>query len=209
MEAASVPALCASLENRESFFRRVASRWPIGSVHYALIERAYHTAKDALRGIEREEGVRYFEHPRHVALILLDELGCEDAYAVCLALLHDVIEENPDQWNVERVGTEFGPIIAEDLRVLTKPREMWKRTDCGLSYHASFWYASRRVATVKLADRYHNLTTLRYCSLAKQLRKREETRTHYLPLAQYWGVLAREIELLLEMPPELRLEGIP
>jgi (p)ppGpp synthase/HD superfamily hydrolase len=199
----------ASLENRESFFRRVSLRWSPASPPYALIERAYNTSKEALRGIEREEGVRYFEHARGVALVLLDRLACEDAYAICLALLHDVIEENERQWSIERVREEFGDILAEGVAMLTKPHEMWRLTDCGLSYHASFWYAPRRVATVKLADRYHNLTTLQYCSLAKQLRKREETRTHYLPLAQYWGVLAHEIQVLLDTPPELRLEGAP
>ncbi|MDB5194985.1 MAG: (p)ppGpp synthetase SpoT/RelA [Parcubacteria group bacterium] len=210
METASVPTdLRALLENRESFFRRVGRLWPEGSAQYELIARAYCTAKEALRGIEREEGVRYFEHARGVALVLLDRLNCDDAYAICLALLHDIVEENPSEWNVPRVREEFGDILGEGIAMLTKPQEMWKLTDCGLAYHASFWHAPRRVATVKLADRFHNLTTLCFCSLAKQLRKREETRTHYLPLAQYWGVLAREIELLLDTPPELRLEGIP
>lgn len=196
-----------SIENRERFFKRISGRWQPESPQHFLIEKAYASAKEALRGIEREEGVRYFEHARGVALILLDMLNCDDYYAICIALLHDVIEENPDEWCVERVQSEFGDIIAEGVRMLTKPKNM--RTECGLHYHASFWYASRRVATVKLADRYHNLLTLRFCSLAKQLRKREETRKHYLPLAHYWGVLGNEIQALLETPPELRLEGIP
>jgi GTP pyrophosphokinase len=199
----------ASVENRESFFARVSAQWPETTPQYALIERAYDTAKEALRGIEREEGVRYFEHPRDVAIILLDQLRSDDAYAICLALLHDVIEENPDAWSVERVRSEFGDIIASDIALLTKPKDMEELMWCGLLYHASFWYAPRRVATVKLADRYHNLTTLRYCSLAKQLRKREETRKNYLPLARYWNVLAYEMELLLDTPPILHLEGIP
>ncbi len=198
-----------SFENRESFFRRVAARWSEESREFLLIASAYDAAKNALRGLKREEGVRYFEHPRTVALILLDTLGSRDAYAICLALLHDVIEENPDEWNDERMRVEFGDLLAQEIQFLTKPKDLWRLTDCGLSYHASFWYASRRVATVKLADRYHNLTTLRYCSLPKQLRKRDETRTHYLPLARFWGVLADEIEMLLDTPPELRLQGIP
>jgi guanosine-3',5'-bis(diphosphate) 3'-pyrophosphohydrolase len=207
--ASNVAHRWSALENRERFFERIAKEWPPDSPQYRLIERAYDTAKEALRGIEREEGVRYFEHARGVALILLDHLGIYDPATLCLALLHDVVEENPDEWSVERVRLEFGDIIGDGEAMLTKPKEMWKLTDCGLAYHGSFWYAPRRVATVKLADRYHNLQTLRYCSLAKQLRKREETRKHYLPLARFWNILAREIEMLLEEPPELRLEGIP
>lgn len=209
METASLTGSRATLENRESFFKRINSRWSKDSREYELIEQAYDTAKEALRGVTREDGTRYFEHPRSVALILIDVLESTDAYAICLALLHDVIEENETEWSVERVRDEFGEIIAQDIASITKPHDIWSLTDCGLSYHASFWYASRRVATVKLADRYHNLLTLRNCSLVKQLRKREETRAHYLPLAQFWGVLAHEIEVLLEMPPELRLDGIP
>lgn len=210
MEQASLfPYAGATLENRESFFRRISPHWDIESPHYQLIQKAYDTAKEALRGIEREEGIRYFEHARCVALILLDTLSIHDPTTISLALLHDVVEENPDEWSIERVRMEFGDIIGDGEAMLTKPNEMWKLTDCGLAYHGSFWYAPRRVATVKLADRYHNLKTLRYCSLAKQLRKREETRLHYLPLARFWNVLAREIEMLLEEPPELRLEGIP
>jgi GTP pyrophosphokinase len=197
------------LENRERFFARIERLWSPDSSSFQLIERAYDTAKEALRGIEREEGVRYFEHARGVALVLLDRLCTNDAIAVALALLHDVVEENPNEWDVERIQSEFGDIIAHEVHMLTKPRSIWELTEWGLLYHASFWYAPRRVVTVKLADRYHNLTTLHYCSLAKQLRKREETRIHYLPLARYWNVLAREIEALLDEPPELRLEGIP
>lgn len=197
---------CA-LENRETFFFRIKTRWGEGGFAYLQILKAYDLAKEALRGIEREEGVRFFEHARGVALILLDVLKTDDPGAVCLALLHDVIEENPTEWNLERIRTEFDERITEGLAMLTKPTDD-APTAVGLAYHGSFWYASRRVATVKLADRYHNLLTLRFCSLAKQLRKREETRTHYLPLARYWGVLAREMELLLDTPPELRLEGI-
>ncbi len=195
------------VENRERFFRRIADRWGEGSGAYLLILAAYDAAKEALRGIEREEGVRFFEHARGVALILLDVLGTEDPGAVCLALLHDVIEENPGAWSVDRVRREFGDRLADQLAFITKPPAADALTAVGLAYHASFWYASRRVATVKLADRYHNLLTLRFCSLAKQLRKRDETRVHYLPLAKYWGVLAREMELELEKPPELRLTG--
>ncbi|MDB5189669.1 MAG: (p)ppGpp synthetase SpoT/RelA [Parcubacteria group bacterium] len=198
-----------TLENRESFFNRIRSIWPEESPQYRLVLLSYDTAKDALRGIEREEGVRYFEHARSVALILIDRLRVDDSVAISLALLHDVIEENSTQWSLARVQDLFGAGIAEDIRLLTKPSEMMKLTDSGMSYHASFWYAPRRVATVKLADRYHNLTTLRFCSLAKQLRKRDETREHYLPLARYWGILDKEIEQILNEPPELRLEGVP
>jgi GTP pyrophosphokinase len=196
------------LENRESFFVRIAERWGAGTDAYHQVRKAYDTAKEALRGIEREEGVRYFEHARAVALILIDELRIQDAAAVCLALLHDIVEENPNAWSVERVRGEFGDRIAEGIRMLTKPAGAHELTEQGLVYHGSFWYAPRHVALVKLADRYHNLQTLRYCSLAKQLRKREETRIHYLPLAEYWGVLRKEMELLLEEPPTLVLSGV-
>lgn len=208
MDTSLSAGTCAILENRKSFFDRIALRWGEGSEAYLLILKAYNVAKEALRGIEREEGVRYFEHARGVALILLDVLRTDDPGAVCLALLHDVIEENPGQWNLARIRGEFDERIAEGLGMLTKPAAADALTDVGLAYHGSFWYAPRRVATVKLVDRYHNLLTLRFCSLAKQLRKREETRTYYLPLACYWGVLAREMELLLDTPPELRLEGV-
>jgi (p)ppGpp synthase/HD superfamily hydrolase len=145
--------LSLGVENRESFFKRIRERWSEESAAFDLIAKAYDTAKDALRGIEREEGVRYFEHARGVALILLDDLNTEDPRAICLALLHDIIEENPFEWNLNRVAEEFDEHIVEGLRILTKPPGMHTLTSVGLAYHASFWYAPRMVAVVKLADR--------------------------------------------------------
>lgn len=189
------------LENRASFFGRIARFHLVGGIEYQQIEKAYDSAKEAFRLRMRENGERYFEHARATALILIDELGITGSDALCTALLHDVIEEN-SEWTVERIEREFSTRIAQNVAIFTKPES----TDPLYGfYHMRFWFVHRTLASIKLADRLHNMRTQGACSLLKQLRKSEENRVQYLPIARFHGVLVQEFEHELNTPPHLHI----
>ncbi len=186
-------------ENRESFFYRIALIFPKHDPRYQMIDRAYNTAKDAFRGIYREDGERYFEHLRAVALILIDYLRVRDHNLIVAALLHDIVEDI-NTWSIERVGLEFGGEAALLVEWLTKPKESvgFSKKESDLVYHKRFALAPREFFLIKLPDRLHNLITLWACSTEKMLRKIEETKRYYLPYAEKHLILLHEIEEAIE-----------
>ena len=82
-----VKSLLRQAENREKFFKRIASFLAPSDPRYQLIEKAYKYAKNAFRGRERKDGGRYFEHLRAVALILIDYFRIRDHVLIVAALL--------------------------------------------------------------------------------------------------------------------------
>lgn len=183
-------------ENRTSFFETVSWYFPRGSADYRLIERAYDTAKDAFREEKREDGERYFEHLRAVALIVMRYMRVRDANVIAAALLHDIVEDIKN-WSQERVTLEFNQEVGELVWWVSKPslslfggnKEARNRM-----YHQNLSRAPRKALLIKLADRLHNLLTLWNCEQEKQQRKVDETQHFYLPLAEEQFVLVHEIE---------------
>jgi hypothetical protein len=142
---------------------------------------AYAFAKEAHRGQWRRSGVRYFEHPKAVAAILL-QLGVRDPDTICAALLHDVVEDCGV--TVSQIETRFGIQVARCVRLVSKT---------GLTeaqYFARLVRANEPGAwKVKLADRLHNLSTLTddpskqaWCN-QKKLEQVIETRTSVMDIA--------------------------
>jgi (p)ppGpp synthase/HD superfamily hydrolase len=160
------------------------------------IENAYNTAKDAFREIERENGERYFEHLRCVALILMVYLRVRDANVIAAALLHDIIEDIKN-WSQERIATHFNQIVGELVWWVSKPsitsfdgdKEARNR-----AYHQNLTRAPRNALLIKLADRLHNLITLWGMSVEDQKRKISETQDFFLPIAENEIILIHEIE---------------
>lgn len=141
------------------------------------VETAYVLAKYGHRGQERDDGTRYFEHPKSVAHILIEELKINDAQTIVMALLHDVLEDT-HILSPYRIELNFGKEVVVGLKLLTKkPKEGYlKRLST---------YGDNKVIMVKLCDRLHNLRTLKHCSKEKQREQIEETRRHMLPLAKF------------------------
>lgn len=182
--------------SREAFFQVVDRFFPKGNADYRLIEQAYSTAKDAFREIERENGERYFEHLRAVALILMVYLRVRDANAIAAALLHDIVEDIPG-WNQERLAVEFSQTVAEYVWWVSKPsldRFGGNKEARNRAYHQTLGQAPRMPLLIKLCDRLHNLLTLWDTPLAKQKRKVQETQDFYLSIAEAQIVLIHEME---------------
>jgi GTP diphosphokinase / guanosine-3',5'-bis(diphosphate) 3'-diphosphatase len=142
------------------------------------VETAYAFSKYAHRGQERASGVRYFEHPKAVAWIIVDELRFIDWSMIAMALLHDVLEDTY-LLSRRRMEINFGRDVAVGIQLLSK-----QKNDAHLEYIDRLrTYGSWQTMVVKMADRLHNLRTLDACEPAKRARKRAETREHYLPIA--------------------------
>jgi len=141
----------------------------------SMVNLAYRLSKYGHQGQRRDDGSRYFDHPRAVTTILL-EVGITDEDVLVAGLLHDVVE---DSFIVtfDDLAHIFGERASVLIRLVTKER--------GLSvqaYYARLAAGPSEAIVVKLADRLHNMDTLHLCTREKQFRKLAETRALVLPL---------------------------
>lgn len=187
-------------ENRETFLKRIALIYPRSDPRFKSIEHAYNLMKDAFRGVAREDGQRYFEHLRAVALILVEYLRVRDHRLIIAALCHDSVED-VEYWTINRVEQEFGEYVARLVDYLTRPNkaEYPDKAQRDHVYHSRFRAAPREFFLIKLADRLHNILTLDACPEEKRERKLEETRHYYLPYAEEQLILLHELEEAVEL----------
>ncbi|MBU2329969.1 HD domain-containing protein, partial [Patescibacteria group bacterium] len=162
----------------------------------ALIEKAYEFAKKAHEGHTRYSGEPYFIHPAAVAKHLA-ELGM-DSRTIAAALLHDAIEDA--MATPEEVESLFGSEVLFLVEGVTK---LGKHKYQGGERHAESLRrllvatsADIRVLIIKLADRYHNMSTLEHVPEAKRKRIALETLEIFAPIADRLGMgsLKRELE---------------
>lgn len=162
----------------------------------ALIQKAYDFAKNAHKDHKRYSGEPYFIHPAATAKILA-ELGM-DAPTIAAGLLHDAIEDtHVEDTEVEK---EFGPTVLFLVEGVTK---LGAHKYHGQERHAESLRrllvatsADVRVLIIKLADRYHNMTTIEHVPSEKRKRIALETLEIYAPLADRLGMgrMKRDLE---------------
>jgi (p)ppGpp synthase/HD superfamily hydrolase len=170
------------LENKATFFARLESR--LSPSELTVIRGAYYLAKYGHRAQLRQERdavtgkqLRYFEHVRRVALILMDEASCFEPSLICAALLHDSIEDT-DDINAEIIELFFGRGVAQYVQLLTKTTDKLGQP----SYIDKLFSAPWQVVLIKACDRLDNLRSLHECPKAFQEKQIKETREKYLPL---------------------------
>lgn len=174
------------MENREKFLDRL--RQPPASALFssedvARIEMAYDMAKYAHRAQERKDGERYFEHPRRVALWLMDGLELYDLPAVVAALLHDAYEDSPQYVSPDKVRVLGGLEAERMIRLLSKvPKQGYVER---LRRHADW-----KTLAIKLCDRYDNVSSLENATVEFQRKQIDETRDVYLPLFEHLRTIA-------------------
>ncbi len=161
------------------------------------IERAFNIADEAHKQQRRRSGEPYIIHPIAVARILAD-MGM-DADSVCAALLHDVVEDTPT--TSEEIREMFGADVEHLVDGVTKlgqiPLSASKEEEQSENIRKMFLAMSRdiRVVIIKLADRVHNMRTLRFMPEEKQRYKARETLEIYAPIAHRLGIRAFKEEL--------------
>ena len=161
-----------------------------------LIRRAYEYAKENHGDQCRKSGEPYMIHPMHVAYIL-SELGLDDE-TLCAALLHDVVEDTPKTH--EDLVKDFGITIAEMVAGVTKLGKLRYTTqeeEQVENYRKMFLAMGKdiRVILIKLADRLHNMRTLKFLSRERQIANAKETKDLYAPLANRLGIYSLKWEL--------------
>ncbi|GHU62113.1 GTP pyrophosphokinase [Clostridia bacterium] len=161
----------------------------------ALIEKAYDVAKKAHIGQQRKSGESYIIHPLCVALLLTDLKMDKETLAA--ALLHDAVEDT--YVTLSDIQKEFGKEIAILVDGVTKLTHisMDKMDNQAENLRKMFLAMSKdiRVIMVKLADRLHNMRTLKYMTEAKQKEKAKETMEIYAPIAHRLGIAKIKVEL--------------
>lgn len=167
------------------------------SADLSMIEKAFNIAYHAHKEQKRKSGEPYIIHPLCVGIILADlEL---DKETIVAGLLHDVVEDTV--MTTEEIAHEFGDEVALLVDGVTKLGQLSYSTDKielqAENLRKMFLAMAKdiRVILIKLADRLHNMRTLKYMKEVKQKEKARETMEIYAPIAQRLGISKIKVEL--------------
>jgi GTP pyrophosphokinase len=175
---------------------------PLAAVHrelhpkadLGLLQFAYDVAEEKHRNQRRKSGDPYITHPLAVATILA-ELGM-DTTTLVAALLHDTVEDT--DYSLELLSEDFGEEVAHLVDGVTK----LDKVKLGAAAEAETirkmviaMARDPRVLVIKLADRLHNMRTMRFLPPEKQARKARETLEVLAPLAHRLGMATVKWEL--------------
>jgi GTP diphosphokinase / guanosine-3',5'-bis(diphosphate) 3'-diphosphatase len=176
----------------EPLIKTVRSTHPKADLR--VVERAYDTAERFHEGQKRRSGDPYITHPLAVATILA-ELGMTPP-TLCAALLHDTVEDTP--YTLNQLRQDFGDEVAHLVDGVTKLDKVKYGAAAQAETVRKMVVAMARdirVLVIKLADRLHNMRTLRYVSATSAERTARETLEIFAPLAHRLGMNTLKWEL--------------
>lgn len=218
-EAPKILDVAPALQRRPSATRRVRARLarritaqrpgpvrqvlePLATVHrelhpkadLALLQRAYDVAEAKHVHQKRKSGDPYITHPLAVSTILA-ALGM-DTTTLVAALLHDTVEDT--DYSLACLSTDFGDVVAHLVDGVTKLDKVEFGAAAGAETIRKMVIAMARdprVLVIKLADRLHNLRTMRFMTPEHQARNARETLEVFAPLAHRLGMATIKWEL--------------
>ena len=180
----------------EKMLARVEKQHP-GGESAQLVKKAYEFAENAHMGQVRKSGEPYFIHPVSVASILTDLMI--DATTIAAGFLHDTVEDCPEV-TLDTIRAEFGDEVAQLVDGVTKLDKLDftnREEQQAESLRKMILAMSKdiRVVIIKLADRLHNMRTLRFQAENRQRAIAHETLDIYAPLAHRLGMGSVKSEL--------------
>lgn len=165
------------------------------TINSQLIIKAYEYAKEKHKKQLRKSGEPYIIHPLQVANTLA-KLGL-DTQTICAALLHDVEEDTDTTY--EDIEKEFGTEIAQIVEGVTKLNDSFETIEerQAENYKKMFIAMEKdiRIIILKLADRLHNINTLKYLKRDRQIAIAKETIELYAPIAHKLGMYDLKMQL--------------
>lgn len=170
---------------------------PVNSEGIKTIRKAFLISYEAHKTMRRVSGEPYIYHPLEVAIICAKEIGLGVTSVVC-ALLHDTVEDT--DLTLDDIEKNFGKAAANIINGLTKISSI-NEHDKSATQVENFRKMiltisdDLRVIIIKLADRLHNLRTLRHMPEVKQIKIASETLYLYAPIAHRLGLNTIKTEL--------------
>lgn len=161
-----------------------------------IIKRAYYYADNLHSGQKRQSGEPYIIHPLNVAYILASMHADRDT--ICAGLLHDTLEDT--HVTKEDISHDFNPEIASLVDGVTKISKLnfstkQEQNVANTRKIITGITSDVRIIIIKLADRLHNMRTLKYLRRDRQIANAKETRELYAPLANRLGIYSLKWEL--------------
>ncbi len=187
-------------ETFENLISKIRAYHP--SDNLTMIEKAYELADNAHKGQLRKSGEPYIIHPLAVAQILA---GLElDIESITAGILHDVVEDT--DYTIEDIENMFNKEVAllvdgvtklSQIKYHSSDKQLQKEEMLAENYRKMFLAMAQdiRVVLIKLADRLHNMQTLKFMAPHKQKEKAEETLNIYAPIAHRLGICTLKSEL--------------